>query len=628
MTSVGRRASLLGFALAITFLLPFYLTTLQTIPNGSDHYYMIDVGETQIVLNLWGTLHATGYPLYVIIGNLLVAILKFFGASSAAAPALVSLLWGIAALALIYTLAVYLTRRVILSAVVTVLFGLTRTVWIHSAIAEIYSFGLVILTLVLLLALWRGEIRHRVYWLAFIGGIGVAHHRALIMVAPALLYAVWPELSANRKNLPRILIMSILLGLLGLLQYVYLPLRANAGASWVYGEPETFSGLWDQFIGLEASRFIGPPASLVDNFNRVNNVLITDLTLPGLLIGLMGLVLALRTSRYSRAPMTLAISALVAYVFHVVFYGDVLSALILPVTLSVAFGWLFLADWLIVRSIRGVQKGVARYAPTNITFTWRSSFPILFLLAILVMLLGGGLAAENLPFIRALTTNQTGLETIRLARNAAPGDTLMISWGTRHFAVGFARDVLDELPGITLVDHKVDFAEILARGRLLTPDYTFFGLPQGWWEEELGEKIYLRAAAPHLVQIDRQPERAEMPLPNPVNRVEESATCAPDSIDLHVAWAVPETATQDLSVFVHLLDSGGNVIAQGDQVAPVYGLRPLTSWMPNELVRDVYPLPRLPDAKNIRYGLYRQLENGEFRNEAEFEVAVNCPPES
>ncbi len=615
---------IVGFVGAMVFLLIFYLATLQTIPNGSDHYYMIDVGETQIVLNVWGTLHATGYPLYVMTGNLLVAILKFFGANPAAAPAMVSLIWGIAALALIYAVAIHLTGRVILSAIVMVLFGLTRTVWIHSAIAEIYSFGLVILALLLFLALWRGDIHHRIYWLAFIGGIGVAHHRALIMAAPALLYAVWPELSANRKNLPRILAISLFLGLLGLLQYAYLPLRANAGAAWVYGEPGTLSGLWDQFIGKEASRFIGPPTSLFDNFNLVNNVLITDLSLPGLLIGLMGVALALRTSRYRRAPMTLAISAVVAYIFHVVFYSDILSALILPITLSVAFGWLFLGDWIVVRSIKPILTTIPSRSRQG-QLIWRSYFSMLFLLAIMVVLLAGGLIVRNLPFIRTLTQNQTGLEAIQLARNAAPGDTLMISWGTRHFAVGFAHDVLGELPGITLVDHKVNFAAILAQGRLLTPDFTFYSLPTSWWEEDLGKKVYLRAAAPHLVEIDTFPEITQGYLPDPV--VEESVTCMPDSIDLNVTWGVPQTPTQDLSVFVHLLDSGGNVIAQGDQSAPVYGLRPLTTWLPYELVRDVYALPRLPQAKSIRYGLYRQLENGEFQNDYEFEVAVDCVPE-
>ena len=63
----------LPFIIVLAVLVPIYLSTLQTIPNGSENYYMIDVGETQNVLNQWGTLHATGYPLYVMVGNALVA---------------------------------------------------------------------------------------------------------------------------------------------------------------------------------------------------------------------------------------------------------------------------------------------------------------------------------------------------------------------------------------------------------------------------------------------------------------------------------------------------------------------------------------------------------------------------
>ena len=58
---------------------------------------------------------------------------------------------------------------------------------------------------------------------------GYGEHRALAMAAPALIYAVWPQLTAQPRRLPRIVLVSLLLGLLGFLPYVYLPLRALAG---------------------------------------------------------------------------------------------------------------------------------------------------------------------------------------------------------------------------------------------------------------------------------------------------------------------------------------------------------------------------------------------------------------
>src|SRR3954469_222554 len=86
--------SLLGLGATLAILLVAYLPILQTLPNGSENYFMIDVGETQVVLNRWGTLHSTGYPLYVMIGSTLVALMRAFGVGAAAAPALVSLFWG------------------------------------------------------------------------------------------------------------------------------------------------------------------------------------------------------------------------------------------------------------------------------------------------------------------------------------------------------------------------------------------------------------------------------------------------------------------------------------------------------------------------------------------------------
>jgi hypothetical protein len=143
MTPKNTTITLLGLGAALAILLVAYLPLLQRLPNGSEHYFMIDVGETQIVLNRWGSLHATGYPLYVMTGSAAVAVLRAFG----------SLFWGLLTLTLVYGLAFHITRKVLLAAATTVLFGLTRTMWIHNEIAEVYTMTLFFMPLLLGVAL-------------------------------------------------------------------------------------------------------------------------------------------------------------------------------------------------------------------------------------------------------------------------------------------------------------------------------------------------------------------------------------------------------------------------------------------------------------------------------------------
>ena len=595
------------FWLGIGLLLLVYLPALQTVPNGSSHYYMIDVGETQIVLNTWGTLHATGYPAYVITGNLLTGFIKLVGVNAVTAPAIVSLLWSLLALGMMAMLGTQVTpsssRQPFVVLSVVLVFGLTRTVWIHSVIAEIYSFGLVLLVGLFLLALWRRPVQGRIYWLALLGGIAVAHHRAFVMTIPALLYAVWPELSADKRKLPRTVLMSLLIGLIGFIPYAYLYLRAQSGAAWVYGEPETLAGLWDQFIGTEASRFIGPAESsqaLSSNFRLINDVLILDLTVPGILLGIIGLFIAIWQPHTRKPGITFLLSGLVAYGFHVIYYSDVLSALILSVTFSLAMGWLFLADYVVRLS--------------------RFALPVVLMVFILF---GFTLFQQNQPFIEELTTDPTGLETIDHIAQAPPDSTVMLSWGPRHFAVGLARDVLhdERLGDIQLVDHKADFSSVES---VVIPDYTIFNQPPDWWRSRMGGEVYVRAIAPRLVELRREPILTADSIPEGISTADIQLTCDIETLNLTVVWQSSDQPLEDLSVFVHLLNADGVLLAQDDQFAPVYGWRPLTTWQAGEQIQDIYSLPHLPDAELIRYGLYRVVDG--FENVLEYEQVVACEP--
>jgi hypothetical protein len=589
------------FVLVGAVLLVIYMTTMQTIPNGSSHYFMIDVGETQIVLNEWGTLHATGYPVYVITGNILTELFILGGVAPLTAPALVSLFWGLLMLALIFVLVYHLTRQAWIAAGVVLAFGLTRTIWIHHVIAEIYTFGLLLQILLLVLALWRGEVRGRIYWLAFIGGLAVAHHRATAMMIPGLLVAVAPILWQERRKLPQIIGISLILGTLGFLQYAYLYIRAQAGADWVYGDPGTLEGLWHEFMGREAARFIGPPddvGGLLTNWEIVNAVVIRDLTLPGVVAGVAGLLAAVINPMTRRMGAALALVGLVAYGFHVAAYTDVLSALILLVTLILALGWGLLvhAAMRIRRKPNVVLGGLATAA-----------------LAIYFVGFNGG-------FIREQVEDTTGLGTIDLLQAVPEGETVMLAWGPLYFAASIGQIFGDELTHITLVDHND-----VSTAPIITPEYTLFNQNLDWWQARFGAPVYVQAVAPRLVRIDTAPD-VQADAPEGISVLAAVVICD-DPLALDVTWQTDAQPEQNLSVYVHGLNADGALIAQGDQAAPVYGWRPLTTWLPGERVRDVYPLAQTgtEQVESIRYGMYRTLPEGGFENVSEYTVLVDCP---
>lgn len=606
-----------------------YRPTFQTIVNGSSHIMMIDVGETQAVLNTWGTLHPTGYPLYVILSSGMVAGLKLIGVSAATAPALVSWLWGGTALILVYLLATHLTHKPILAAAMTFVLGLTRFVWVHNVIAEVYSFTFLLQILLLLVALWRKPIRHRILWLAFIGGISVFHHRTITLLIPALLYAVWPDLKPLLRK-PPMLIAALLLGLIGFLPYLYLPLRANTDATWVYGEPNTLSGFWEQFIGKEANHFFGLPdsqAAFQQNFHKINDIIVQGMSIPGILLGLLGLGIALRNPQCRRPSITLILAVIPNYFFAIGLFSDVLAPNIFAVQLAMAFGCLFVADEVLQIASRN-RQGQAYRGHTELQFAVYAA------LATATIYYGLWLYDQNHKFVHGITHDRTGLDTIAIAENVPPNSTFMLAWGPRFYAIGFAQDVEHQLTQIRRADHKADFDALLQQGPLITPEYTFFNQPITWWESRLGTKIYLRAAAPYLVQIDTQPRLTETPVtlpadfdvPVPVIALDAQITCTRQYIVLTVDWAAAESPSRNLHIMVHLLDEKGEVIDQADQSAPIYGWRPMTDWQPNEIVTDVYPLPRLSDGINVRFGLYEELSPEVYQNYSVQTLPVRCEP--
>jgi hypothetical protein len=76
------------------------------------------------------------------------------------------------------------------------------------------------------------------------------------------------------------------------------------------------------------------------------------------------------------------------------------------------------------------------------------------------------------------------------------------------------------------------------------------------------------------------------------------------SLSLVLYWRCLERMENDYTVFVHLLDDEGNILAQGDS-PPVQTHYPTTMWAVGEMVRDEHPLVGQPEAmaRGVRFAV-------------------------
>ncbi len=610
-----RRRAVILLVATLALLVVIYLPTLLTQINGGNDPYMDDVGEIQVALNVWGTIHHTGYPLYTILGNLAVMALRSIGVSPATAPVLYAMGWGLIALIAFYLLVLRLTGKPEIAAATTLLLGLARSVWIHNVISEVYSLSFAFEVILLTIALWRPiteqNVRARTWLLALVGGLGVAHHRMVVFMAPGLLLAVWPclraQLALSRRRALITVGSALLIGLVGFIPYVYLPARALAHADWVYGDPSTLPGFWHEFTGAEAAFLMHLPVdgqAWLNDFVDTFRILATELTLLFAILGGLALTWAMAWSRFRREARIAFVSTLGYFVFlfalhRVVMPEAVAMPIVMVLVLALAFALDAAVAWIAARRSTWASPAIAGFA----------------ILAVVV------LVPAQYEFIYRLTHNDTGLAMIELAKHVPREGgkaVMMLPWGPRYDAVAFSKFVTKENADLRLVTHKADFGALASQGDILyTSKDTFYQFPLAWWDSQIG-RAYLSSAADGLVAIRRAPltqagGRPEDVIGHGIVMRATSLCVSGSDIHLTISWGAEQKPDADLSVFVHLL-AGDTMIAQADSSAPVYGWYPTSRWSAGEVIYDNYVLPRLPEATDVSIGMYDQPAPGQFTN--------------
>ena len=338
-----------GNLAAITTGVVAMVVYAQTVLPGVSYG---DWGDAQLNLYRPGILHPTGYPLYSLLGKAFTSIPigevawranLFSGVAAAAAV-------GVAVLIL-----VRLGVRPVIAAGAGLALAFTGTLWEEATFAEMNSLHLLLVALLLHRALvWRDDCRHRDLLIgALLAGLTVSNHGLAITVVPIVV--LWVLVDARREIAasPWLLVGAGAAFGLGLLPYLYLPLRALSGPADVYGQFLTWDGFFNHVSGAQfrsAMHFTDPQdisAALAAMPGVIDDIL--SLSNPVYLVaGIAGIVVLLARRRWF-GSMLVVLAAINVY-FYANYNGD-LSHYLLTSWLILAIGIGFLAEAIVARVV-------------------------------------------------------------------------------------------------------------------------------------------------------------------------------------------------------------------------------------------------------------------------------------
>lgn len=209
--------------------------------------YVGDSGELVAAVHTLGIPHPTGYPLYVLLGKLWTLLIPF--GSIAWRMSLFSAACAALACGLLYRLVRRLGFDWDAAVFAALLLAFGPSFWGEANVQRVYALNAVFVTAATSAAYsWRRTRNERSLVLAaFLCGLGAANHTfmgiyGLLLGAYAL--AVDPTLLGR----PRLLGRAAAAGAVGLLPYLYLPLRSAQNPRLDWGNPETLSAFLDVLL--------------------------------------------------------------------------------------------------------------------------------------------------------------------------------------------------------------------------------------------------------------------------------------------------------------------------------------------------------------------------------------------
>ncbi len=272
-----------------------------------------DAGELLTAVALGGVAHPPGFPLYLVLGRLWLAVLRPLGMHAASALNLFSSACNGLSTALVVTAAFVLLDRVkapvgeagkgVLAVLVGLLAGFGPTLFDFSLSIEVYALHSVFLSGAIAASIGAGGEKspHRRRVLTtlaglFAGGGLAVHHATMVVIVPGLLCLLYAAEEARERTARAGLFVAAVLP--GILSYAVLPVRAAGRPALNWGNPSNLFRFWvhvsarDYQVNIESSveKTLAHAARFLQAYRAEFSVL-------GLGVALLGLLFLVRRER-------------------------------------------------------------------------------------------------------------------------------------------------------------------------------------------------------------------------------------------------------------------------------------------------------------------------------------------
>lgn len=647
--------------------------------------------EFPLVVHRLAIAHPTGYPLYTLLGKLLA-----LGPwqNVAWAVNLLSALAGALTVCLVYLLTRRVVRRRLPALAAAVALAVSPIFWSQAVVAEVYTLNSAFVAALLWLALdWadrplaavrpfsllqahapgRGPLflprqslwqrlplavrrgahclhrlyrrayprvpasrrlrpHPRIYLLAALFGLALAHHRTVVLLLPALaLFSlvveprIWSRaalLGPEHPERPRWLqvagrpVALLALAVVApLLLYLYLPLRAHVG-SLDSGYQDTWSGFWRWVSASDYGAFLGENP-LARNLDAAfyGGLFWQQFGPVGLALALLGLPGLLRRRRPGTGvgPRALALTGLAFatfLVFAFVYRVPDVEVFLIPAFLLVAV-WLgagldYAADLL---KPRGPSLGVRRLLAVCLL--------AVFLAGLLQPLLIAARIYPDVDRSRHWIVHDFGLY---LLEQPLPDGSTVVGLLGEMTLLRYLQETTGRHRGLETIVADDEAARrqaveaALARGRAVYLTRPLPGLAGAHTLDAVTGLVDVGGHLETLIRVDvPDPEPGDLPRATNLEPlpglelvgygVRQHTAHWQAWARLRLWWRAPQALDEPYKISARLLDAAGQQVAATD-AEPVAGAYPTTAWRPGEVVADAYEIP-LP--AGLPPGDYRPL---------------------